>query len=60
MFDIVSKICLPGQYVLDPFCGAGTTGIAALEHGCLFDGLELEAENVKISKARLHDANKTR
>lgn len=57
MYDIVSKICLPGQYILDPFCGAGTTGIAALKHGCLFDGLELDDENVNISKGRLNDTN---
>lgn len=53
MYDIISKMCLPGQYILDPFCGAGTTGIAALKHGCLFDGLELEEENVKISCGRM-------
>lgn len=58
MTSIISQICLPGQYILDPFCGAGTTGIAALAHGCLFDGLELEAENVNISKARLNDTTK--
>lgn len=55
MFDIISKICLPGQYILDPFCGAGTTGKAALQHGCLFDGLELLEENVNISKGRLSE-----
>jgi site-specific DNA-methyltransferase (adenine-specific) len=55
MFDIVSKICLSGQSVLDPFCGAGTTGIAAIKYGCFFDGLELDIENVNISKARLND-----
>jgi 16S rRNA G966 N2-methylase RsmD len=53
MYDIISKICLPGQSILDPFCGAGTTGVAALKHGCLFDGVELEIENVNISKGRL-------
>lgn len=58
MTSIISQICLPGKYILDPFCGAGTTGIAALAHGCLFDGLELEAENVNISKARLNDTTK--
>jgi site-specific DNA-methyltransferase (adenine-specific) len=55
MLSIVSGICLPGQYILDPFCGAGTTGIASIKHGCLFDGLELDAENVNISKARLNE-----
>jgi DNA modification methylase len=53
MFDIVSKICLPGQTILDPFCGAGTTLLAGIKHGCLCDGLELELENVNISKGRL-------
>lgn len=53
MYDIISKICLPGQSILDPFCGAGTTGIAALQHGCFFDGLEKDIENVNISKGRL-------
>lgn len=57
MTDIVSKICLPGQHILDPFCGAGTTGIAAIKHGCFFDGLEIDQENVNISKGRLNDAN---
>jgi len=58
MLDIVSKLCLPGQYILDPFCGAGTTGIAALLHGCLFDGIDLAIENVNIAKGRLHDTAK--
>lgn len=53
MYDIISKICLPGQYVLDPFCGAGTTGIASLKHGCLFDGIDIDERNVKISIGRL-------
>ena len=56
MMDIVSKLCLPGQSILDPFMGAGTTGVAALRHGCLFDGVELLEENCGISKVRLHDA----
>jgi site-specific DNA-methyltransferase (adenine-specific) len=55
MFDIISKICLPGQYILDPFCGAGTTLLAGLKHGCLCDGLELDIENVNISKGRLSE-----
>ena len=55
MYDISSKICHEAQSILDPFCGAGTTGIAAKKHGCLFTGLELDIENVNISKARIHD-----
>lgn len=55
MYDVISKICLPGQSILDPFCGAGTTGIAALQYGCFFDGLEKDIENVNISKGRLSE-----
>ena len=56
MLDIISKLCLPGQSILDPFMGAGTTGVAALRHGCLFDGVEMMEENCGISKVRLHDS----
>lgn len=56
MSSIVQGICLPGQYILDPFCGAGTTGIAALSHGCLFDGIDISDENVKIVRGRLNDS----
>jgi 16S rRNA G966 N2-methylase RsmD len=56
MFDIISKICSPGQYILDPFCGAGTTGVAALKHGCLFDGIDILDENVNISKSRINES----
>jgi len=55
MCSIISQICLPGQTILDPFAGSGTTGIAALKHGCLFDGIDILQENVDISKARLND-----
>lgn len=58
MFDVVSGIVLPGQYILDPFCGAGTTGVASLRHGCFFDGIDIDIESVNISKARLNDATK--
>ena len=58
MYNIVSKICLSGQYILDPFCGAGTTGVAAIRHGCLFTGVEIDTDNVKISKARINDTTK--
>jgi hypothetical protein len=39
--------------VLDPFCGAGTTGLVALEQGRSFIGIELYRENIEETRARL-------
>ena len=55
MLSIISQVCLPGQSILDPFCGAGTTGVAALKHGCLFEGIDIDESSVDIAKARLGD-----
>jgi len=60
MLSIIKQLCLPGQSILDPFCGAGTTGVGALKHGCLFDGIDIDIQNVNITKKRLDDAEKTR
>jgi DNA modification methylase len=38
--------------VLDPFNGAGTTGLAALKNGRRYIGIELNAEYVKITRER--------
>lgn len=43
----------PGGRVLDPFCGSGSTGIAAVLEGFNFIGLEREADYVEISRARI-------
>lgn len=48
-------LCPPGGAVLDPFAGAGTQGIAALEHGASFTGIEKMTEYVAIAEARLRD-----
>ena len=56
MLSIISGVCLPGQTIFDPFLGAGTTGVAALAHGCLFEGIDLESNNVELARARLHEA----
>jgi len=42
-----------GDTVLDPFCGAGTTGLVAKQHGRNFVGIELNARYAGMSEARI-------
>ena len=43
--------------VLDPFCGSGTTGVAARKLGRKFIGLEMQEDYIKISRRRLEKTN---
>jgi DNA modification methylase len=43
----------PDGIVLDPFCGSGSTGIAAVMEGRTFLGIEREARYVDVACARL-------
>ncbi len=42
-----------GAVVLDPFCGAGTTLVAAREEGCTGIGIEIDPAYVATAKGRL-------
>lgn len=43
----------PGDIILDPFMGSGTTGVAALKNGRSFIGIELEDKYFDLSINRL-------
>jgi site-specific DNA-methyltransferase (adenine-specific) len=43
----------PGFLVCDPFCGSGSSGVAALLGGCDFIGADIDARAVDIAEARL-------
>ena len=45
--------CPEGGTVLDPFAGAGTTGLACLKNGRKFIGIELNAEYIRIAEGRM-------
>lgn len=49
----IRQMCDAGMSILDPFLGSGTTGLAALENGCYFTGVDIDASNVDISRERL-------
>jgi site-specific DNA-methyltransferase (adenine-specific) len=50
---VLAASASPGDLVLDPFCGSGTTGIAAVRAGCRFLGVERSGEYVQLAAERL-------
>lgn len=53
MQHLVRLVAAPGDLILDPFAGSGTTGIAAMKEKCRFVGIEKEAEHVEIAAQRI-------
>ena len=45
--------CPAGGIVLDPFCGSGTTGVAALKQNKKFIGIELNESYIALANKRL-------
>lgn len=43
----------PGDFVLDPFFGSGTVGVAARKLGRRYVGIEIEARYVELAQARI-------
>ena len=50
---LIDRTTDPDQTVLDPFCGSGTTLVAAQELGRNFIGIEINPDYVKIAEQRL-------
>lgn len=53
MLELVELFTDPGDLVLDPFCGSGTTGVACLRLGRRFIGIEKDAAYAAIARERL-------
>jgi site-specific DNA-methyltransferase (adenine-specific) len=49
---LVRLITPNGGVVLDPFLGSGTTGVAAIQVGKSWFGIEREIEYVEIARGR--------
>ena len=47
-----------GETVLDPFCGSGSTGVAALQMGRKFIGIEIEPKYFDIACERIENAQR--
>jgi site-specific DNA-methyltransferase (adenine-specific) len=50
---LVATTTKPGELVVDPFCGSGTTGIAACQLGRKFLGIVNRPEDLTLSRERL-------
>lgn len=52
--DLLDKHSNPGDVVLDPFMGSGTTGVACINSGRKFIGIEINEEYFKIAQTRMN------
>lgn len=52
-YRLVRMFSFSGDTVLDPFCGTGTTSLAALRTGRNSIGVDIDSDYVKIAKERL-------
>ena len=50
---LIHGLSLPGEMVVDPFCGAASSGIAAVQLGRKFHGIEADKEHRDVAKERL-------
>jgi ParB-like chromosome segregation protein Spo0J len=50
---LVNALSEPGELVADPFCGSGTTGIAAIQLGRRFHGVEVNEDYRTAAQGRI-------
>jgi DNA modification methylase len=53
---VVERMTNKGDTILDPFMGSGTTGVACVQTGRNFIGMEIEPKYFEIAEKRIHDA----
>ena len=53
MRELVNLYSEPGELVWDPFCGSGTTGVAAVVEGRDFLGHEAQQHYAEVARERL-------
>jgi len=56
MLHLLNNFTQLGNTILDPFMGSGTTGVACVETGRNFIGIEIDADYFAIAQRRIADA----
>ena len=56
MYWLIERLSSPLDIIFDPFCGSGTTGVAALRLGRRFLGIDISAEYCAMARKRIADA----
>jgi len=54
----IGHLPVPNETILDPFMGSGTTGVAAVQMGRKFIGIEREPKYFDIACKRIEDAQR--
>jgi site-specific DNA-methyltransferase (adenine-specific) len=58
--DKLVQVVQPGQIVVDPFMGSGTTGVSCMNTGRKFVGIEVTEHFFDISCKRIEEAWRAR
>ena len=53
MRELITLFTNKGDVILDPFCGSGSTGVAALQLGRRFIGIERRSDYANVARGRL-------
>ena len=56
MAALIGQYTQPGATVLDPFMGSGTTGVACVQTGRNFIGIEIDPGYAEIARQRIEKA----
>ena len=54
---LIERLTKPGDTIIDPFMGSGTTGVACMMEGRRFIGIEICKEYYDISEKRIYEAS---
>lgn len=53
--ELLDRYSKKDDLILDPFCGSGTTGVAAIRTGRRFIGIEIDGGYCEISRRRIQE-----